>query len=415
MCIRMSLLCVVVSAVAGCSGESVETAIGNAVAETSPTTEISQAPAVTASIPSTINSVADGETATTRPLVANVDPVRQKLDEIQLLRTGGGENDNQIVLASLEVLKQTKDDPARESQFLEAIRHLLQARLQQALSGGQAEVDQLYADVEALDKRDPQSEAAAEGIFYLARFAHTKARQPGQNRTDFYMSFSRWAREFATRFPQQQERAISLLFGAGRSCEMSAAAASDQDESAQLRSESKLCYHMLQSGWPKSSQGQEAASVLRRFSLPGRKLSQFSGPTLGGSAVRADQFGGRMTLIYFWDSESREFSDEWLPLLQRVSEQLGPKRIQLVGVNLDDDVSICRETVESRQVPGSQICFPDTDETGWNSPLIRFWGVSQSPGAWLLDRKGVVDAVDMSQDQIVPRIKALLRAAKAQQ
>ena len=407
-------LCLSVAVLTGCTSEVADQADQTSV-ESGRTSE---AAGITAEIrPGTNSDIADGaRLGAATDQAEPVDPVRAKLDELLRLRVLAAsqfEQNGAIVLKATEVLKLTLEDPSRQTEFLEAIRHLLQARMQLALQGDQADVEQLYADVQALNDRDETSAAAAEGIFYLAKFAHTKARLPGSANTDWHGTFSRWAREFASRFPDQSERAVSLLFGAGRSCEMKSATAQDADESARLRAEARLCYVELQQRWPTEPQGHEAVAVLRRFNLPGKQLSQFGGPCLDGSRITAEQLPGRITLVYFWDASSRKFTEDWLPDLKHVESKLPPERIRFIGINLDEDRQTCETGVEEHQLPGDQIFFDDEKQRGWNSPIVRWWGVSQSPGVWLLDRDGVVAEVDLRRSELFKSLQQLLKRRTA--
>ncbi len=427
MCIRRTIALLAVAAVAGCSGSdssspAPESAAGTESAAGMETADRVTSPAgVTVDVtPVNRSVVEDGGRVSGGTSEAVQDPVTQLLAEMKALQLTAGTGSREavdanrtIVLKATDVLKLTMQEPSRSQEFLDGIRHLLQARYQLALSGSRDDVEQLYSDAQALDDRDPESAAAAEGIYYLAKFAHTKARRVRQGKAEWNVSFSRWAREFASRFPEQQERAVSLLFGAGRSCEMTAATATSSEDAAMLRAESRLCYVLLVEKWPEEPQGHEAVAVLRRLNLPGHKLSQFSGPSLSGTMVNAEQFPGRVTLIYFWDSESRVFTSVWLPLLKKAEAQLSSERLHFVGVNLDDDVESCRRAVQELELPGEQICFQEESRRGWNSPLVRFWGVSQSPGVWLIGRDGVVDSVDVRRDEIVSRMKSLLRTTTA--
>ncbi|MEO2036489.1 MAG: thioredoxin family protein [Planctomycetaceae bacterium] len=418
MCIRLTIALLTVSISAGCGDSGIQSHESQAGILPRNTETVAPSGGVTAALAGPQNDPAeDGSHVGGSEDTGERDPVAGLLSEIELLQVNGGakstQNDHrnsEIVLKATEVLKRTMQDPARETDFLAAVRHLLQARLQTALTGSAADIDQLYADVQALSDRDPKSAPAAEGIFHLAKFAHTKARQVRQKKAAWNVSFSRWAREFATRFPRQSERALSLLFGAGRSCEMTAATADTDEESALLRTEARLCYVLLMEKWPREPQGQEAVAVLRRLELPGRKLSQFSGPTLSGGKVTAQRFQGKVTVIYFWDSESHGFIDRWLPLLKQAETQLPSEDFQLIGVNLDDDLDQCRQTIRDLAIPGEQIVFQDGSRRGWNSPLVRFWGVSQSPSVWIVDSVGVVNAVDVRREALATRLKPLIRA-----
>lgn len=416
MCIRQTVIVLTVSLVAGCdnSGDSsvnVPTASPSDAARSTSPGGVTVALTAPESDPDRDGRHVGGDDAHSDP-----DPISRLLSEIRELRIstsrGNGDHPNRtIVLKATEILKLTMHDSTRQSQFLDAIRHLLQARLQLALTGSATDIDQLYADVQALNQRDPNSAPAAEGIFCLAKFAHTMARQVRQDKAEWNVNFSRWAREFSSRFPQQSERAMSLLFGASRSCEIASATADSDEQTALLRTEARLCYLLLREKWPKEPRGQEAAAVLRRLDLPGRQLSQFAGPDLSGGRVSAEQFREKITLIYFWDSESHDFAHRWLPLLKTAESTLTSRRIRFVGVNLDEDIDRCRTSVRTLAVPGRQIYFTDEQRRGWNSPLVRFWGVSQSPSVWLIDQDGTVDSVDIRKDALETRIGLLINGS----
>ncbi len=417
MCPRLFVVCLLSLFVVGCGGSDKSPATVESAPSSSMTTEGS-GPVTAAITRGESSGIPDGAEVGAAPLLANEDPIRQRLNEIQQLRitaASGSDPNHAIVLQATEVLELTMQDAGRQEEFLEAIRQLLQARMQLALRGGQEEIESLYSDVRALSERDENSPAAAEGIYYLARFAHTKGRQLRQQNPEWYVDFSRWSREFAQRFPEQKERALSLLFGAGRSCEMTAAKAADDEMAARLRAEAKLCYLMLFEQWPNESQGQEAVAVLRRLNLPGKQLTQFSGSCLDGTNVTSETLPGKITLIYFWDAENSEFSDEWVPDLRNVESKLGEDRIRFIGINLDEDRSTCLAEVDRLKLPGQQIFSDEERSRGWNNPLVRYWGVSQSPSIWLVGADGVIDAVDLRKSDLVPRLQALLRTGSASQ
>lgn len=328
--------------------------------------------------------------------------------DVEQARTARRERNERIVTMATNVLRLTMNDESRKAQFHQAIGQLLEARFQMALSGTREDVDLLYADVQALNERDPKSPAAAEGVYYIARFSHTQAGLLGRSQPVWFETLSRWAREFADRFPEQSQRAVSLLFGAGRSCELHAVATSDAELATRLMTECKLCYTALAQKFPSTEQGQEATASLRRLALPGQQLSQFSGPTADGGFVSADEFPGKPTLIYFWDSESEEFEKEMLPLLQKVRSDVGSDRLRIIGVALDEDESTMNSFMETHEVPGQQIFFPNPDQRSWNSPLIRFWGVAKCPSIWLVDTTGKVTTTTATSSDLSQKIPQLL-------
>jgi hypothetical protein len=319
------------------------------------------------------------------------------------------ERNEQIVDLATSVLRVTMNDPVYLPQFHQGVSQLLEARFQMALAGDQADVETLYSDVQALNDRDPESVAAAEGVYYLARFAHTKAGLVGKSNPVWFETFSRWAREFADRFPQQPQRAVSLLFGAARSCELHALGTLDAALKERLTTEARLCYTTLVEKFPDSSQGQEAVAVLRRMSVPGKPLSQFSGPTVDGGFVSAEDFTGKPTLIYFWDSMNDEFETELLPMLIKLRSQLPAERLRMVGVPLDEDELEFEAFVEAQAVPGQQIFFPDAQQRAWDSPLLRYWGVSKVPSVWVVDQNRIVVTTDADAATLVSVLQEVFK------
>lgn len=329
--------------------------------------------------------------------------------DIEKAKAARRERNEQIVDMATQVLRLLKDDEKRASQFHLAIGQLLEARFQMALAGTQEDVDLLYSDVQALNDRDPKSVAAAEGVYYIAKFAHTQAGMHGRKNPEWFSTLSRWAREFADRFPTQQKRAVSLLFGAARSCELQAQATEDADLSKRLMTESTLCYTALAEKFPTTEQGQEAVASLRRNALVGQVLTQFSGPTADGGMVSADDFPGKPTLIYFWDSESDEFTKDVLPLLEKLRKQLSSDRLRMVGVALDEDESQMNTFMETHNVPGQQIFFTNPEQRSWNSPLIRFWGIAKTPSIWLVDAEGKVTTTTVETENLVDELKKIVK------
>lgn len=329
--------------------------------------------------------------------------------ELDAARSMRRERNERIIEMATRVIRLTMDDESRSPQFHHAIGQLLEARFQLALSGSEDDVESLDADVHALRQRDPKSIAAAEGAYYAAKFAHTQAGLSGKSQPGWLEAFSRRARDFADHFPEQAQRAVTLLFGAARSCELHAESAADKELATRLLTESRLCYSTLAEKFPSSSQGQEAIASLRRLSLPGQKLTQFSGPTIDGGFITAEEFPGKPTLIFFWESETEEFTEQLLPVLAKVQSQLPPEALRIIGVALDDEEIILNDFMETHEVPGRQIFFSNPSQRAWDSPLIRFWGIAQSPCIWLIDSEGVVVSTSIRTDELVPQLRNLLQ------
>jgi len=424
--LRKGIVCLAVIGLIGCGGAEEAAPTADTGTQDTSGAAASKAEMKTAGVPASIPTPA-GAGEDPGPGAASSEPEADEHESVSILkqiqqlrsspitgdveatRLARRERNEQIIDLATSVLRVTKDDPEHLAQFHQGIGQLLEARFQLALSGGQDDVEALYADVQALNDRDPESVAAAEGVYYLARFAHTRAGLVGKSNPVWFETFSRWAREFSDRFPNQSQRAVSLLFGAARSCELHSLATDDGELRRRLATEAQLCYSMLVERFPDSDQGQEAVAVLRRIAVVGKPLSQFSGPTIDGGFVSAENFTGKPTLIYFWDSRSNEFADTLLPLLVQLREQIPADRLRMVGVPLDEEEVEFDAFVESHQVPGQQIFFPDVNQRSWDSPLLRYWGVSRVPSVWVIDADRNVITTDADSRNLVATLKGVFQ------
>ncbi|MEQ9411747.1 MAG: TlpA disulfide reductase family protein [Fuerstiella sp.] len=292
--------------------------------------------------------------------------------------------------------------------FRLAIQARLEALYQLAIGGSPDDVDRLYADVRTLNENDPSSVLAAEGVYYLAKFAHAMARTRGTTDERWLTYACRRAQEFADRSADQDSRAAALLLGTGRLCEVQALLATTDRSSEQLMVQARSCYVALTGRFADTPQAREAAAVLRRLDLPGHRLQQFGGPTLDGGFLSETEFAGHPTVIYFWEVDDPDVRTFLLPLLKK-ADQSSEAGVRLVGVNLDSDEAALRDFLQTNGVPGRQIFFADDRQRGWNSPLVRFWGISRSGNAWLLNRDGRVVAVDVSWARLEHHLAALRR------
>ncbi len=402
------------AAVVGCGGSD-ETATG-ATSVTQPATATPEPPPVAAINSATVDTPDD---------LADESKVDEKnsptwaLSEIMRLRSAPTPTDPaavtahrrklnaQVIDLATKAIAETHEKAELQDQFTQAVRQLLQARLEMALRGQPDDIDALYDDVRNLTERDPKSPAAEEGAYTLARYAHTNARRFATQEPRWLEEFARQARLYADAWHNRPDRAAPLVFAAARSCELYAKQAAEPVKRAAMMNEAKLCYTTLKNRFPDLPQGQQAVAVLRRLALEGTELSQFSGPTLNGKYARIEQLRGRPAIIVFWSSDNPEFAQA-LPALKTTLEQYAPQRLYLVGVNLDRDHDAATDFIKTHQVPGSHIFFPEEDQQRWDNPLVRYWGVLDIPTVWIVDPNGVVVNTTARLEELATILPGLL-------
>lgn len=324
-------------------------------------------------------------------------------DDPGRLRSRRRWKNERIIERAQEAITLTHADPTREDLFNTAVGHLLESRLELALQAGAVQseserkhVEELYDDAESLFRRDPKSKAAVDAAFVRARFANISADRFAAEEPRWLVEFSRQARLFADNFPQEEERATQLLDAAGRTCELH-----------HIRDEAVNCYTLLDKNFPKTPQGQQATAVLRRLRLDGERLESFAGPTIDGGYTRIDDFHGRIVVIAFWASHSRQ-SVEQLPGLLSLAAKWGKSRVAILGVNLDDDQAAAKRFIKANAIQEPTIFWPDKNRRNWKNPIVQYYGVRDIPLYWLIDSDGLVVNTLLNSVELEKEVSKLL-------
>ncbi|MBA3314476.1 MAG: TlpA family protein disulfide reductase [Planctomycetota bacterium] len=292
----------------------------------------------------------------------------------------------ELVRLTTEVIAKTHDEPASERTFDDAAFLLMNARLQLALCDDEQvrneNVDALYEHAEAFHRRNPESKAAAEAAFAVAKLAHENARRHGSQ--EWLEEFARQAQVFATKFPKEESRGPSLLFSAGWSCELHG-----------LTQPATACYTQIADRFPGTEEAVTAAGSLRRLKLVGQPL-QLGGSTLDGGYVSIDEYAGKPVLVLFWQASNPKVAD-LMPVLADLQAAHG-ENFGIIGVALDEDESAVREFLDSCGLKWKQIFFADPSKRGWKNTVAEFYGVKSVPALWLVGSDGKVRATNLSAE-----------------
>ncbi|MFN0050775.1 MAG: TlpA family protein disulfide reductase [Planctomycetales bacterium] len=320
-------------------------------------------------------------------------------DDVDELKRHRRERNETIITHCQKAIAAVHADSKQERLFNLAVRTMLEARLQLALTGDTESIDTLYEDAGALFQRDAQSAAAAEGAHALVNLAYSRAQSGGSDQRQWLGEFARQAMHFAGSFPAEERRSLPLVFTAARSCEL-----------AGLSPEAIDCYALIQSKFPRSQYAARVTAILRRLKLPGNP-PQLSGPALDGDPVVLDDLLGQPVLVVFWASEAKPFR-QMLPQLQRVIRRHAPHGLRVVGVNLDTDPAAVNQFVIEHKLPWPQIFFPEPEKRGWNNPVAGYYGIMDLPALWLIDPSGNVVSTSLAIEALGDEIAKLLPQAE---
>ncbi len=306
-----------------------------------------------------------------------------------------------IVAKATQVIKMTHDNKEKEEVFTIAVNQLMEASLNLALLGDKEAQQALYEHAVALHKRSPKSDAAIIASLALSRYIHTNARLYAKKEPRWLKELAKQARLFATNFPEQEAEAISLLYSAGRSCELHG-----------LSDDAEGCYSLVAHQYPKSESPQalQVASFLRRMNLKGESL-QLAGPTIEGGWVSIDDFKGKVVLVVFWDSKNTQ----WLKQVEKV-EKIAKKYkqygLEVIGINLDKEEPDVESFLEKHSLTWQQIFYSDKKNRRWDNPIVKYYGVRTIPAMWLVDHEGKVVSEKIQVDALEKEVRRLITESR---
>jgi peroxiredoxin len=147
------------------------------------------------------------------------------------------------------------------------------------------------------------------------------------------------------------------------------------------------------------------ADDLRRIDLLGQEIAlRFTSPD--GTAIDAADYRGKIVIVMFFASWSPP-AVEAVMKLQKTLPEFASDQVQAVGVSLDRN----REPLE-RLVIDQKIAWPIVcDGKGWESPLVRGFGINALPTTWLLDRDGKLRSLN-AMIEMTAQVREIIAAKK---
>lgn len=127
-------------------------------------------------------------------------------------------------------------------------------------------------------------------------------------------------------------------------------------------------------------------------------------PDGNGNAVQLSGLKGSVVLIDFWAS--------WCgpcrmnnPHLVKLYAKYHQKGLEILGVSLDANGEAWKAAIGQDGLPWLQV----NDNKGWNAASAAVYGVESIPASFLLDKDGVIRAVNLVGWQLESKIKTLLK------
>jgi len=133
---------------------------------------------------------------------------------------------------------------------------------------------------------------------------------------------------------------------------------------------------------------------LKRLALLGKPL-QMRWTGVDGTRVDLQSLRGKVVLIYFFASWSPPAMQE-LEWVKQLVARVPADTLAALGICLDNDPVSASAMLADHEITWPVYC----DGQGWQGPLVRSLGINALPDVWIVDKEGVLRALDAKDNAV---------------
>ncbi len=135
----------------------------------------------------------------------------------------------------------------------------------------------------------------------------------------------------------------------------------------------------------------------------GYKAPDVALPTATGDTVRLSSLKGKVVLLDFWASwcgPCRVSNKGLVKLYPKYKD----KGFEILGVSLDEDQTDWQKAIKKDKISWLQVI----DNGGWDSKTVNQWRISAIPTSYLINKEGVLVAMDLEGKALEKTLNELL-------
>ncbi len=126
-------------------------------------------------------------------------------------------------------------------------------------------------------------------------------------------------------------------------------------------------------------------------------------PSVTGDTLRLSSLKGKVVLLDFWASwcgPCRVSNRSITKLYSKYKD----KGFEIFGVSLDDEKANWEKAIKQDKIKWLQV----NDKGGWEARTAQVWNINAIPTSYLIDKDGVLIAMDLTEKQLEKALKELI-------
>lgn len=135
----------------------------------------------------------------------------------------------------------------------------------------------------------------------------------------------------------------------------------------------------------------------------GQNAYEVALPSVNGDTIKLSSLKGKVILLDFWAS--------WCPPCRASNKRLTKlypkyrdKGFEILGVSIDDDAKDWKRAILKDKISWLQVM----DKGGWDSPSAVKWNLNAVPTSYLINKEGMLVAMDLDGKELEKALNDLL-------
>jgi len=136
----------------------------------------------------------------------------------------------------------------------------------------------------------------------------------------------------------------------------------------------------------------------------GQQAPEIILPGLTGDSVRLGDLKGKVVLVDFWASWCGPCRQN-NPGLVKLYKKFQDKGFEILSISIDKKANDWKKAITTDNLSWTQA----NDDKGWEASSTLVYGVDAIPASFLVDKEGVIRAINADGEELEHKIRKLLK------